>query len=596
VSKDNVSKTDKSRKRESLREEIRAERRRIRGLEAKDVAEMVIDGETIPARGNLLFHTDPRSFPKKLDSLLTALSDSFSDQEGTAQMHILSFLTRLAIDLQSFLPHWVLGKGESGLATASLEEAVRLVKEALGALSGRAEEATSRLIEDIRKSSLARLKAEGIEGETEAQRLAADLLRGSLQGYVDNLAEELKASNLMRAAEARLGGDGRTELGNDYAVFLPYMIWLGGSFVTTNPVLIKVAWDTDRDTWDERVDRLIISRFAQEELGDLLEGNKARLEAAVTEINSLVTMSVVEENCRLLRDIFLITEGSEGYVSLQVNPKNHDDAERMVSEALTIYKDLRERLGGVPNVVFKLPATAAGLRAAERLTSQGIGVTITVSFSVFQAVAFGEVLDRGQALVTYIALMNGRMAFPVRDEMKEQATEGGVEAARWAGVEVARKAYRCLYGGPESGGRGIDPERVKLLIASLRIYGDWIPDISEQWGCPVITFFPNVRRTYDTHKRELKTESILDRTPEQQLRILLESEIFRQAWWIPGDPESQKPKRVLTVNPEDGHQLISWPPIANTIRQFIDLYEEMGQMVKGRMRELTSDSKGASHG
>ena len=59
-------------------------------------------------------------------------------------------------------------------------------------------------------------------------------------------------------------------------------------------------------------------------------------------------MAVVEENCRLLRGIFLVTEGREGYVSLQVNPKNHYDGEAMVREASALYGDLEKRLGGVP--------------------------------------------------------------------------------------------------------------------------------------------------------------------------------------------------------------------------------------------------------
>jgi hypothetical protein len=218
-------------------------------------------------------------------------------------------------------------------------------------------------------------------------------------------------------------------------------------------------------------------------------------------------------------------------------------------------------------------------------------VTITVSFSVFQALEFGKVLSSGKSLVNYIALMNGRMAFPVRDELKRLGVKGGEEAARWAGVEVARKSYHCLYDSTDRGGLGIDTSRVRLLIASLRIYDDWLPDISELWGCPVITFFPNVRRKYDSHRRELDDRSVQRETPPTDVDTLLASEIFRQAWWVPGDLEDQRPNKILTLVEADRDTLITWEPVANTLNQFIDLYDQMGAMVNDRMMQLASESK-----
>jgi len=350
--------------------------------------------------------------------------------------------------------------------------------------------------------------------------------------------------------------------------------------------LIKMAWDIDPEFWNARVDDLILSAYSKADLAGILGGSPEGLDEATEAVNSLVTMAVVEENCRLLRGIFLATEGREGYVSLQVNPKNHWDGAAMDREASALYADLETRLGGVPNVVFKLPATVGGLAAAETLTKKGIGVNITVNFAVFQELGFGKVLNEGNALVSYLALMNGRMAYPVRDDLKAHDIEGGVEAARWAGVEVARKSYHGLYDSKEQGGLGIDTARVKLLIASLRIYGDWLPDISELWGCPVITIFPNVRRTWDSHTREFKGRSVLDITPAEDMEIMWKGEVFRQAWWMPGDSEDIKPARELTLDPKDADAVIVWPPVANTIGQFIDLYDQMGAMVQARMKTL----------
>ncbi len=586
----------------ALRQRIRQERDREQRVTIDEVCRRINDGEIVRAVGNLLFHTAPAALDEKLRVVLDKIKREprhvmagLTVSPASTLAGSLDFLVKLTIGLRSFLPNWVIARA---LDSAALDALAGRVTGALENLTSVAGEAAAGLADRLRKETLARLKAEGITDESQAATMADCLMGDSLVDYVSNMAAELRRSNLMRAAEARFlrrmpSGKGRTQtqLGNDYAAFLQYVIWLGGSFVTTNPALVKLAWDTDTELWNKRVDALILSKYSTVEQRKLLRGAPRELNTAIETINSAVTMAVVQENCRLLRDIFLVTEGREGYVSLQVNPKNHDDWQQMVIEAKNLYNSLENTLGGVPNVVFKLPATAAGISAAEKLTSEGIGVTITVEFSVFQALGFAEVLNRGKMLVAYLALMNGRMAYPVRDEMKTKGVPGGVEAARWAGVEVARKAYRRLYAPPQEGGMGVDPQRIKLLIASLRIYDDWIPDISQLWGCPVITVFPNVRRKFDGHQRDATFDAVLKATPDEQLKVLLESEIFRQAWWVPGDPEQYKPQRVLTLTPRDCEALVNWPPVANTLGEFIDLYEKMGQMVKERIRNLTASTR-----
>lgn len=566
-----------------LRARIAAERERELHLPADGVYQRIAAGDILRATGKLLFHTPPAQFPAVLKTVLDTILDLYPGADDVLRRHMLEFLVKLGIDLRSFLPNWHLAQE---LPPGAIVEAADRVLKLLSQLERWDGPPRDALLNALRQETRARLKAEGISEAGELEEMVCRLVGDSLSHYVVMIGEEINRSNLIEVARARFRGDTITQLGNDYAAFLQYAVWLGASFVTTNPVLVKIAWDTDPDFWNRRVDELILSRYTPARLRELLAGPTDELTRTVTAINSLVTMAVVEENCRLLRDIFLVTEGREGYVSLQVNPKNHRDAEVMIREALELYAGLQERLGGVPNVVFKLPATAAGKTAAEALTARGIGVNITVNFSVFQEAGFGEVLQRGHALVAYLALMNGRMATPVRDEMKEKGVPGGVEAARWAGVEVARKAFHRLYDPPSAGGLGIDAGRVKLLIASLRIYEDWFPDISELWGCPVMTIFPNVRRAYDAHPRPFDGQAVLRETPADVLQTLLQSEIFRQAWWMPGDAEEHRPARVLTLEPADAEALAQWPPMAQTLGQFIQLYDQMGEMVLGRMRRL----------
>ena len=566
-----------STRRVNLISRIREEAARERSVDVDEILTRVRNGDVVRATGNLIFHTEPAAFEQKLAKTLNGL-----ERESTRST--LEFLVKLAIDLSSFLPEWNLS-----LNPAQIKASCDRVTDLLGIVEQKASGNAREVHAKLRREVLARLAAEAVDRKAEREEEADTLLGTSLVDYTRNMTDSINRSNFQRVARARKSGKTMTEIGNDYAVFLEHVLRLGASFVTTNPVLVKLAWDSDPEFWNSRADRLILHRYSKDDIQQILTGTEGQRNDAVTAICSDVTMAVVVENCRLLRDIFLITEGQEGYVSLQVNPTMHDNPVHMVSEARSLYSEMEKALGGVPNVVFKLPSTAAGLHAAEILTTEGIGVTITLTFSVFQAHDFAKVLSRGNQLVSYIAIMNGRMAFPVRDELKDAGVPKGVEAARWAGVEVARKAACLLYSPIDQGGLGVDRNRIKILIASLRIYDGWIPDISELWGIPLITVFPNVRRAYEAHERALENQSVEKATPQEAVKILQQSEIFRQAWWMPGDDITARPKRRITLQKDDQAALASWPPIADTLNQFIDLYEQMGQIVIGRMRSLSSN-------
>jgi transaldolase len=566
-----------------LRSRIRREAETRRGRTAADIIETAKTGDTVAATGDLLFHTPPDQFSGKLDGVLNAIGEI---SEAVA----VDYLVKLAIDLSSFLPEWNL---KPGLSQTTIAEATARVLDALRSTETKYSATAAAMRARLTKEHLTRITVEGVEDASLAEAEAAELVGNSLADYVENMSTLISRSNLYQVSLSRLKGETLTEIGNDYAVFLQHVIWMGATFCTTNPVLIKLAWDTDPEYWNNRADQIIDRAIP--DAGTLLSAGTEQLKDAVFEINSKLTMAVVLENCKLLRDIFLVTEGQQGYVSLQVNPEVHEDADLMVSEARRLYEELDEALAGVPNVVFKLPSTAPGLEAAAALTSAGIGVTITLTFSVFQSMGFAEVLQRGDQLVSYIAIMNGRMAYPVRDEIGVLDVDGGIEAARWAGVAVARKANRALYS--EGSGLNVDAKRVRIMIASLRIYDDgrdggWIPDVSELWGIPLITVFPNVRRAFDLVSREARPHAVDDPLPDGVVETLNHSGIFRQAWWVPGDPDAEKPAPPITLSKDDGILLTQWQPVDDTLTQFIDFYRQMGELVVGRLRVKAKETEG----
>ncbi|MBM3122482.1 MAG: hypothetical protein FJZ97_09905, partial [Chloroflexi bacterium] len=363
---------------------------------------------------------------------------------------------------------------------------------------------------------------------------------------------------------------------------------LGASFVTCNPPLVDLAWKAEPEKWDPVVDGLVAAQRKAD--GDTL----ARL----------VTLEIVLANMRRLRPIFLLTEGRMGCVSLQVNPKRHDDAETMVRDAAALYAELERRLdGGVPNVVFKLPGTQAGLEACRALTAAGIGVTITLNFGLFQHLPFAEAISSGQALYSTLAHMSGRLAFPVRDELlgKLSELEGqGFSEARvrlataWSGVAVLKRLQRCLSA------RAVDPGRVKPLIASLRVYADEtyaglpspIPDITEVLGVGILTVFPNVRRAFDRLPLvPLYGQSIEAAVPEEVFSILRHSEVFKQAYWLgplaaPGeaDPPELRPAHPLALASRAA--TARWTPVANTLNEFCKAYDSFVDRIQARRPRL----------
>jgi transaldolase len=343
-----------------------------------------------------------------------------------------------------------------------------------------------------------------------------------------------------------------------------------------------MAWLADVERWNPVVDRII----------------RDHPDAGEDELARWVTLEIVLANIRLLRPIFLLTEGQMGCVCLQVNPRKHDDVQVMISDALFFYEQLRARLGGVPNVVFKLPGTAAGLESCRVLTGQGIGVTITVNFGMFQHLAFAEAMVEGQAITSCLVEMNGRLAYPVRDELLAKLDELSVygideararEAAAWAGVAVVKRVYQLL------GENGYDMGRFKPLIASLRIYeGDGyeslpsaFPDVTEVIGASIISVFPNVRRAFDERGGvALEPMRIEDPVPGGVLEVLTHSEIFKQAYyvadrnWVPEEDGRFQPDYELTL--EDRTGTFNWVPVNDTLTGFIRSYDAFVERILER--------------
>jgi transaldolase len=86
----------------------------------------------------------------------------------------------------------------------------------------------------------------------------------------------------------------------------------------------------------------------------------------------------------VLRAVYEGSDGTDGFVSLEVSPHLAHDTAGTVEEARRLWAAVDR-----PNVMIKVPATAEGLPAIERLIADGVNVNVTLMFSLadYEAVA-----------------------------------------------------------------------------------------------------------------------------------------------------------------------------------------------------------------
>ena len=105
-------------------------------------------------------------------------------------------------------------------------------------------------------------------------------------------------------------------------------------------------------------------------------------------------VSLAADDIRRAADLFLPiyvqSEKKDGYVSLETPPGIENDVEKTVAEARRLFS-LVDR----PNVLIKVPGTAAGVQALEILISEGINVNVTLIFGVATYEKVAEAYIRG---------------------------------------------------------------------------------------------------------------------------------------------------------------------------------------------------------
>jgi transaldolase/glucose-6-phosphate isomerase len=142
--------------------------------------------------------------------------------------------------------------------------------------------------------------------------------------------------------------------------------------VTSNPTIFEKAVAGSED-YDEEIQGL-----AARGVHDPYE---AFVALAVADIRAA---------CDVLLPVYEASGRADGFVSLEVPPGIEHERDATVAEALRL-----ARLVDRPNVMIKVPGTAAGIAASEELTARGLNVNVTLLFAIGAYEATAEAYIRG---------------------------------------------------------------------------------------------------------------------------------------------------------------------------------------------------------
>ncbi|MHC4698257.1 MAG: transaldolase [Planctomycetota bacterium] len=139
---------------------------------------------------------------------------------------------------------------------------------------------------------------------------------------------------------------------------LQRLIDLGVVGVTSNPTIFLKAVTGGSD-YDELFNELLAEGL---ETQAIYEG---------------LVLPDIADAADILRPVYERTNGVDGYVSLEVDPKLAYDTEATVAEARRLFNTLSR-----PNVFIKVPGTEEGIPAVETLIAEGVNVNVTLIFGI----------------------------------------------------------------------------------------------------------------------------------------------------------------------------------------------------------------------
>lgn len=148
--------------------------------------------------------------------------------------------------------------------------------------------------------------------------------------------------------------------------------------VTSNPTIFMNAVTKSQD-YNEQILSLV------------QEGKDAE------EIYHHITIEDIRNAGTLFVPVFEKTNGQDGFVSIELNPRHAFNIEKSIKEARETVSEI-----GLPNIMIKVPGTQEGISVVKQLISEGLNVNVTLLFSPERykqvALAYIEALEERAGL------------------------------------------------------------------------------------------------------------------------------------------------------------------------------------------------------
>jgi transaldolase len=186
------------------------------------------------------------------------------------------------------------------------------------------------------------------------------------------------------------------------------------------------------------------------EKGHAYDKQLAELAARGADVDAVirtVTTDDVRNACDVLTRAWETSDGVDGRVSIEVDPRLAHDTDKTVAQAVELWKIVDR-----PNLFIKIPATKAGLPAITAVLAEGISVNVTLIFSVERhrevmdaylagleaAKAAGHDLAKIHSVASFFV---SRVDTEVDSRLEKIGSADAVALRGKAGVANARLAY-----------------------------------------------------------------------------------------------------------------------------------------------------------
>ena len=199
-------------------------------------------------------------------------------------------------------------------------------------------------------------------------------------------------------------------------------------------------------------------------------------DASDAELFEHLAVADIQAAADALQGVYDASNGLDGYVSLEVSPHLAHDTDGTVADALRLW-DIVNR----PNLMIKVPATAAGVPAIEQLIGGGVNVNATLMFSLadYEAVAQAYLAglaraDQPSRLGSVASFFVSRVDTKFDDALEKTGTPAALALRGRLAVANAKLAYRryqeLFEGEPfaEHAAAGARPQRVLWASTSTK--------------------------------------------------------------------------------------------------------------------------------